>query len=97
MEASKCALCSAELTGAIETRYVSMRRVVMMTMIETPDCNWKRCLDCRKAVCKRCFMSLALKCLACFTKMHKDEPTAIKRNGHVAADLDDIAPLGNQD
>ena len=98
MEASKCALCSVELTGAIETRYVSMRRVVMITMIETVDCNWKRCLGCNRAVCKSCFMSLALRCLACFSKTQKQsEPSAIQRNGHVSTNLDDIAPLPQTD
>lgn len=94
MEATKCALCSKELMGAIETRYVSMKRVVMITMIETADCNWKRCVKCNKAVCKSCFMALALCCLACFTKSNKEPtPSAIRRNGNVSTNVEDTAPL----
>jgi hypothetical protein len=98
MEATKCALCSRELRGAIETRYVSMRRVVMITMIETADCNWKRCVKCNKAVCKSCFMSLALCCLDCFTERDKESaPSVIRRNGHVSTNVEDNAPRPNPD
>jgi hypothetical protein len=98
MEATRCSLCSTELTGAIETRCVSLRRVVMITMIETTDCNWKRCFECHKAVCKSCFMSLALRCRACFARTQKEsEPSAIQRNGHVSEEPGNIAPLHNPD
>lgn len=92
MEASKCALCAAELTGAIETRCVSLRRAVMITMIETSDCNWARCLECKTAVCKRCFFPLAVCCLACFTKKPSaNKPIAFQRNGHASTGPGDIA------
>lgn len=61
-----CHRCGRRLTGAIETHYMSLVRLVCITTIETPDCNWTRCRQCRKSVCKSCFVTTAAMCTDCF-------------------------------
>jgi hypothetical protein len=61
-----CHRCGRELRGAIETNFMSLGRLVCITTIETPDCNWTQCRTCKKSVCKSCYVALSATCTDCF-------------------------------
>ncbi len=61
-----CRRCGRELRGAIETSFMSLGRLVCITSIETPDCNWTRCRVCKGSVCKTCYLNLESMCAFCF-------------------------------
>lgn len=63
-----CNRCQRELKGAIETSFMSLGRLVCITTIETPDCNWVQCRACKKGVCKSCYFGLDMICFDCFVK-----------------------------
>jgi len=60
-----CHRCGRELRGAIESHYMSLGRLVCITAIETPDCNWIRCWVCRNAVCGSCYLPVSGMCAGC--------------------------------
>lgn len=77
-----CNRCQRELRGAIETNFMSLGRLVCITTIETPDCNWVRCRVCGKAVCKPCYFALDMICIDCFIRgQERLRSIAAKRNG----------------
>lgn len=63
-----CNRCQRELIGAIETSFMSLGRLVCITTVETPDCNWVRCRVCKNGVCKSCYFALDMICFDCFVR-----------------------------
>jgi len=82
-----CHRCGRELKGAIETNFMSLGRLVCITTIETPECNWTRCQVCRKSVCKACYLSIAGKCAYCYV----EKQVRLRPNG---ASSNDESPEG---
>lgn len=79
---SSCHRCGRELKGAIETNYMSLGRLVCITSIETPDCNWTRCPVCKKSVCRSCYLSIAAMCTGCYVgKQHPLKSNTVTGNG----------------
>lgn len=50
-----CAACKRELRGAREFCIVFIGSVLMVLLIDTPDCNWRNCTTCGKPICKTCY------------------------------------------
>lgn len=77
-----CSRCGRELRGAIETNYMSLGRLVCITSIETPDCNWTTCSKCKKSVCKSCFIEVKATCTYCLVvRPFQSRPDAAGNNG----------------
>lgn len=77
-----CNRCQRELRGAVEINFMSLGRLVCISTIETPDCNWVRCRVCSKPVCKSCYFALDMICFDCFVKSQElPRSAATTRNG----------------
>ena len=91
-----CHRCGRELLGAIETKFMSLGRMVCISTIETPDCNWTRCRVCKKSVCKSCYIAVEAICSDCYVA--RQEPlrsNAGHNNGTGPDGPDGPSPIRN--
>ncbi len=54
LKEESCRKCGKELTGAIESAFVTEGEFVHIVPRETSDCNWRRCKGCKNILCKKC-------------------------------------------
>lgn len=51
---TNCRGCGRLLTGVVEVTTAVEGNYVFIVQRETSDCNWTKCMGCRKVICKEC-------------------------------------------
>lgn len=57
-----CPRCGEQLTGVVEVTSAIEGNYVFVVQRETEDCNWVKCMGCRKVYCKECRRDLRQYC-----------------------------------
>jgi hypothetical protein len=67
-----CAKCKRELRGAREICIIVVGPFLLVLLMDTPDCNWRNCTICGRAICKTCYSA---------------EMVRVSRNPHPVMDI----------